>query len=149
MYLCKHLSTDSGKLRFYKKLKTEYSMENYLMLLDRFELRSAISKIRISAHPLEIEKGRYKKLPVEERTCNYCMSNVVEDEIHFISNCTFNDQERKELFKEATKTYRNFQRFTDERKTTTLLISQNPLIIEKVGHFVFHCFQRRSQTQKT
>ncbi|KAI8504620.1 hypothetical protein Bbelb_177380 [Branchiostoma belcheri] len=31
-----------------------------------FELRSAISKIRVSAHPLEIERGRYRRLPCGE-----------------------------------------------------------------------------------
>jgi len=143
------LSTDNGKLRFFKKLKKGYSMETYLTLLDKFEVRSAMCKLRISAHPLEIERGRYKKLPVGERTCNHCMAKPVEDEIHFISNCLSNDQERKELFEEACKFHKNFQTLTDENKTITLLTSHNPRIIEKVGHFVFHCFQKRSQTLNT
>ena len=66
----------------------------------------------------------------------------MEDEIHFISNCLSNDQESKELFEEAGKTHKKFQTFTDGNKTITLLTSHNPLIIEKGGHFVFHCVQK-------
>ena len=79
-------------------------MITYLTLLDKFVVRSTRGKLRISAHPLEIEKGRYKKLPVGERACNHCIAKPVEDEIHFISNCLSNDQERKELFEEACRT---------------------------------------------
>ena len=107
-----------------------------------FEMRSAISKIRVSAH-LEIERGWYRKLPVCERMCKYCNVNAVEDEIHFISNCPFYDLERNELFKEATKFHRYFTTFTDEKKTIHLLTSQNPHITEKVGSFVFHCFRKK------
>jgi hypothetical protein len=50
--------------------------------------RSLITKIRISAHQLAIETGRYMKhpLPVPERFCKNC-KNKVEDEKHFILYC--------------------------------------------------------------
>jgi len=38
---------------------------------------------------LEIETGRYTKLitPLNERSCNLCSRNIVEDEIYFVMNC--------------------------------------------------------------
>ena len=141
-----NLSVDSGKLRFYRKCKTEYCIERYLELVN-FEQRSAISKIRLSAHPLEIEKGRYTKTPVFERICKYCSSNAVEDESHFISSCPRNDDKRSTLFTEAAKIFSYFPSITDEERTILLLKSKNPQIIDEVGKFVFHCLQRRSQTQ--
>jgi hypothetical protein len=50
--------------------------------------RSLITKIRISAHQLAIETGRYMKppLPVPERFCKNC-KNKVEDEKYFILYC--------------------------------------------------------------
>ena len=41
-----------------------------------------LTKFRISAHNLKIERGRYLRLPVEERICVLCGGNV-EDEIYF------------------------------------------------------------------
>ena len=59
-------------------------MENYITLLDKHEVGSVMCKLRISTHPLEIEKWQHEMLPVGERTCecNYCISKPVKDEIH-------------------------------------------------------------------
>ena len=46
----------------------------------------AICKIRISAHPLMFEIGRYKNLETEERLCKLCITLKIEDEYHFLIN---------------------------------------------------------------
>lgn len=79
---------DTGKLRFYSKICTSFDLKQYLSFdLPKFN-RSLITKIRISAHQLAIETGRYMKppLPVPERFCKNC-KNKVEDEKHFILYC--------------------------------------------------------------
>jgi hypothetical protein len=50
------------------------------------EHRSFLAKIRISAHSLNIETGRYNSTPCEQRLCTFCLS-LVEDEKHFILHC--------------------------------------------------------------
>jgi hypothetical protein len=50
--------------------------------LNDFKVRQAICKIRISAHPLMIEIGRYKNLETEERLCKLCITLKIEDEYH-------------------------------------------------------------------
>ena len=65
-------------------------MELYLSLTN-FHHRRAICNIRISAHHLMIEFGRYKKpkpLSREERICQNCNLNEVENEIHFLTHYT-------------------------------------------------------------
>ena len=44
-----------------------------------------LPKLRISAHSLAIETGRYgtTKLPVDQIFCKFCPTNV-EDEVHFL-----------------------------------------------------------------
>ena len=37
----------------------------------------------------EIEKGRHKKIPRENRFCTLCQNMEVEDEVHFILKCPF------------------------------------------------------------
>ena len=46
-------------------------------------LRVALAKFRVGNHDLEIEKGRYVKVPVDERFCKLCLTlneNHIEDE---------------------------------------------------------------------
>ena len=56
--------------------------------------------MKISDHFLEIERGRYKKLKRNERLCQMCSMNVVEDEIHYFFHCPKYNEIRKELFKD-------------------------------------------------
>ncbi len=38
----------------------------------------------VAQHLLRIEIGRYERLPVEQRVCEMCDSDNVEDEMHFL-----------------------------------------------------------------
>lgn len=90
----------SEKLRTYALFKTDFVMENYILTCN-FDTRCYLAKLRISAHKLNIELGRYhkpKKLEISQRLCKYCNSNAVEDEIHFVLDCNFYVKERKKLF---------------------------------------------------
>ena len=95
-------------LRTYRIYKTSYEMEPYLYLVKNHKYRLAISKIRASSHKLEIERGRYTrpKTPVENRLCTLC--KVVENEMHFLLNCSSNKVERDALFEKIQVIYSNF-----------------------------------------
>jgi hypothetical protein len=41
-------------------MKTDFGYENYLSIIKNFEQRRRLSKLRISAHKLQIEIGRYQ-----------------------------------------------------------------------------------------
>ena len=51
----------SGKLKFYSKFFTEFKQPGYLDYDIPKTLRNKLTKIRISAHSLAIETGRYTK----------------------------------------------------------------------------------------
>ena len=56
----------------------------------RYKHRRALTKLRISSHSLEVERGRYDKTEAKDRICKYCQvfgQNRVEDETHFVVNC--------------------------------------------------------------
>ena len=85
-------NSDGFELRTYAKFKTTFNLENYLHSIKCINSRILFTKLRISAHDLLIETGRYtkpKKTPVENRLCRFCKSNNIEDEPHFILHCTF------------------------------------------------------------
>ena len=50
------------------------------------EQRILHSKLGISTHNLEIERGRHRGLQAKERICKLCLKEV-EDEIHFLLKC--------------------------------------------------------------
>jgi hypothetical protein len=57
------------------------------MYINNFKIRQSICKIRVSAHSLNIETGRYKNIKViirPERKCTNCSKEDIEDEKHFI-----------------------------------------------------------------
>ena len=49
--------------------------------------RSVLAKIRVSAHDLAIDKGRYIEQLRKSRICLACDSGSVEDEYHFLLSC--------------------------------------------------------------
>ena len=53
------LEQTTGKLRTFKLCKTDFRREKYLDLPPH--LRSAVTKLCLSCHPLHIETGRYHK----------------------------------------------------------------------------------------
>jgi hypothetical protein len=56
--------------------------EIFLDVIGNFEHRRCLTKLRISAHHLHIETGRYQGIPPHQRLCEQCDSGEVEDEIH-------------------------------------------------------------------
>ena len=90
---------DDAKLRTYKEFKNSIEMGKYLLTVQNPMTRKEFTKLRISAHQLQIELGRYtvpRMTPVEERVCKTC--GVLEDERHFILTCPVYSDARIELF---------------------------------------------------
>lgn len=79
---------NSGKLLFYSKTFVEFVHQKYLNFEIPKSLRCYLTRIKISAHPLAIETGRYSKpkVPSNQRFCNFCKTKV-EDEVHFLFQC--------------------------------------------------------------
>ena len=92
---------DSSKLFLYSKLKTDIKLEDYLKLTKKINNRQLLTKFRTSDHPLEIELGRYKKIPKHQRLCKTC--KVLDDEIHFFLQCQINNNLRNVLINNIKK----------------------------------------------
>ena len=91
-------SGDISIARTYRLYKSSFGTECYLKFINHSKFRVALSNLRTCSHNLDIERGRYvrPKLNVDQRLCLSC--NVVEDEEHFITNCSFNQTERRLLY---------------------------------------------------
>ena len=82
------IKSSLGRLEYYKTVKINLTRERYLDELN-FEERKNISKLRCSDHELEINKGRHKNIPREQRLCKLCSEEAVENEEHFLFKCSF------------------------------------------------------------
>ena len=79
-------------------LKTNLSVENYLLLHIPCRSRVALAKCRVGIHDFEIERGRYAKVPANERFCKLCLTlneNHIDDEYHVLLKCPFYKDFRK------------------------------------------------------
>jgi len=128
-------------MRTYRMIKTVFGLEPYLQLRE-YNIRKALSKLRMSSHPLAIERGRYTrpKTPIEERLCVLCVKGAIENEEHFISVCSFYNNERNML-------QRNISSLLGQDGVTydfiTLLKHTDPDILLYVGKFINVCMQKR------
>lgn len=78
---------NSDKLQCYVNFKQDFAIEKYLICINSNKLRIRLTRFRCSAHNLNIEEGRYRNINREDRKCNKCNMNVVENEYHFLLVC--------------------------------------------------------------
>lgn len=114
---------EDSKLRTYAKLKTDIGLENYLLNISNIEHRTSFTKIRLSNHKLKIEVGRHNNIPKEKRYCSFCPT-LIEDEIHFLTQCPAYSTNRAKLMEEIDGRY--YQQ-TDQESLFVFLMTNNEI----------------------
>ena len=138
-------NSDSFKLRTYAKFKTDFNIENYLLSIKCINSRILFTKLRISAHDLLIEMGRYnkpKKTPVENRLCCFCKSNNIEVEPHTILHCSiYND-----LFSNLDNIFFNFTTMDQDEQFKFIMSANNGGVncCKLVSDFIENCYVLRN-----
>ena len=117
------------KLRTYRQLKTKLQFEHtYLTMRDR-EAREVMTRLRGGTNELRIETGRYaitnrdRPLDAHERRCLICLSGEIEDETHFVLDCSVYEDLREKMFW-CVETYTLKTTKTPSYTTTTNRYSQ-------------------------
>ena len=80
-----HGTEHGKKLRPYRLFKNTFNFDSYLSW-GNYSQRNFITKFRISAYDLEIEKGIYIGLKAHDRKCKLCKMDI-RDECHFLLQC--------------------------------------------------------------
>jgi hypothetical protein len=102
-------------------------------------------RLRTGGHHLAIETGRWSDPPKPraQRLCRMCAQNVVEDEMHFMFECTAYDHIRQQyaddLFQEFGGVEATVSAVRDDGQMWRFL-EQDP---RKVARFVYECSQLR------
>ena len=135
---------NTNKLTFLKSLKEVYKSEKYLKI-NNFGNRRAITKLRTSNHTLAIAAGRWTNIERENRLCKQCTENKIEDEIHFLFQCTKYTAERQKTF-ETIKTKTNIDLSNNETKIENLKLlfaSGSLSSLNTLGKFIKDSFSKR------
>ena len=131
-----------NKLRTYRLIKQHYAVEPYLTKKVSFCVARGITKLRVSAHDLAIETGRRRRPPVpaNERYCTFCPGQI-EDEIHFVTQCTYYRCERQKLYNVC-----NIQPTGHNEKEIfcTLMCSDQKHVLNSLGNFILAAFKKRN-----
>jgi hypothetical protein len=117
---------------------------HFLMIL---KLDRQFVKIRISAHPLMIEIGRYKNLETEERLCKLCIAQTIEDEYHFLIDCPIYNNSRKICYQKISELCSNFNNMSDKSKFYYLFTHEDLSIINIFGKCIIECLETRKLKQ--
>jgi exonuclease III len=140
-----------NKLRTYCKFKMELVREKYLSITAP-KVRRSVTKLRVSAHSLEIEQARHvprgKRLPPEKRICKLCTQNMTEDELHFLLNCPQYSADRKILIDQVAHRYNSFLSLSQDIQFTWLMSSADDWVIKLVSSYIHKQLRCRTDALK-
>jgi hypothetical protein len=135
-----------NKLRMYGKFKKCFGFEAYLEEVRSRRKRICLARFRMSAHSLRVESGRWDKpfTEVEQRICHLCGKGV-EDEKHFLMQCSMYEVLRKEMVNKILMEKEVFKYWSEEEKFIFLMSSKNPKVLICVADFLHDAFNRRRE----
>ena len=154
--------SSSSKLSFYNSFKSKFNQEPYLNISKGFSRRYSTTQLRISAHDLEIENGRYKQLPQHERICTWCKTsmdlNTIEDENHLLYTCDLYSRDRRKLISRLNRSPpNNIDTPTSTNHSTTLIQHQlmtllgdptsTDYTVNCICTYILKCFETRKKFQ--
>ena len=135
---------ERNKLFLYKLLKINTDRDFYLSH-SNFEFRKLVTKFRICDHSLELEVGRYKKLPRNMRICNFCSRNEIDDEFHFFFHCEKNQNIRYNYLSEIENENIDFPNLDYQQKLKHILNPTNFQQMQRLGSFLKRSMELRTR----
>ena len=142
-----HKNNRWPKLDMYKFIKNDYCIEPHILYVKNKNYQRALTRLRLSAHKLNIEIGRHSGpyIPRHQRLCLYCNCGEIDDEIYFLLKCNFHTEARHSLF-QLIASYLPLQEPINEVEIfTTVMTNKNPVILNALGKFVYQEFKRHEQ----
>ena len=115
-------------------------MEPYSYFIGDREIRKNLAKLRCGNHSLFIESGRYLKLEIAACICKRC--DRVEDETHFLIECSLYTVTRQKFYKDNIS-------IDNESKETfiTLMKTNDKQLLVTLANLITGCFEIRKVLQ--
>ena len=124
-------------------MSKSFQIENYLSSVD-IKSRRMFTKLRTSAHSLNIETGRFSKKTRDLRICNLCNCKQIENEHHFLLKCPYYSKERLSFLKSID--FLILPRDSETKfKILMSCLSGDIELAKPICDFVKHCFDMRNE----
>ena len=120
------------------RLFSDFGFKSYLETVNIQKFRQALTRLRVSSHRLEIETGRWHKphkIPRNERKCQFC--NSLEDEFHFLLECSLYTNLRKRYIKPYYWRNPNIVKFIE------LMQLESEVLVKDLAVYVQKSFEKR------
>jgi hypothetical protein len=130
------------KLREYRKFKTSLVREQYLEDNTNWRGRQLMVGLRTGTNQLRIEQDRWQNIPVEWRLCPTCVAET-ESEEHFLTRCSYYQQEREEWALTLPQGDRQWWDKATEKERTTWLLNPPPQLVKAVKFLMVKCDIKR------
>ena len=127
----KLLKSSSPKLEFYNQIKEEFCTEDYLSMIKNPSHRASVTRLRISAHNLFVERGRYENpiVPREDRWCIFCYVNTgikhIENEDHVLLHCPLYHAKLSCTNRETPPNLKNLLKYSGKDKRFFILLGKS------------------------
>ena len=135
-------------MRTYKTFKNVFKEETYLTIAN-YEMRRKLAQFRLSAHKLAIETGRYngknRYVPPEDRLCQSCNGQKMEDEQHFLLGCPKYEPLREMLFKVVSNKNQHFIQYNEHQKFVWLMLNEDIDVLKSTAHFIIEALKMRGE----
>ena len=125
----------STKAVSFNKFKNNIALEKHLHLNFKLKHKIALSRFRLSNHPLMIEKGRHLRIEKNERKCYFCKDKI-EDEEHFLINCPLYSPSRLILENVCVTHCNRYNELNNEQKFIFLMSNEDEKVIKVQGRFI-------------
>ena len=119
------------KLRLFKSYKTTFDADNYVCKHFSKRKRSLFAQLRVGILPLEVEAGRDRNIPPENRLCPFCV-NMPEDEIHFMCICPTYAVYREIMYDKISLNSSNFTLLDKENKFIYVMSCNDKCVLDFV-----------------
>jgi hypothetical protein len=133
-----HTINNSNRLETYGLIKYDLEMEKYLTFIKESKFRIALTRFRVSSHNLRIEEGRYENIQRNERICQNCNNNQIENEYHFLLICPKHQTLRNTYLPKFYFTWPTIQKFI------SLLSSNNKKVLLNLSKFIYYANNMRN-----
>ena len=118
---------------------------NYLQQLRNFNERRNLVKFKLSNHKLMIKLGRYQTdhISRENRLCPLCKSNQIENETHFLLDCSKYSSQRRTFLNRINELIPNFERKSTSESIKLLMNCNDYHVNKLVMKFISSCMNIR------
>ena len=132
------MAGQKNKLQTYRKFKLAFKFENYLSTMKNIDMRTHLIKFRTSSHKLLIETGRTNKgyIAVADRKFQVCNAGDIEDEEHFLVECSGYSNLRNYLIKSMVEVFPDIKNLKKSELFIWIMASRNSIIYNNLAYFI-------------